>query len=143
MFTKTIYTVKDLRDQLYYITHQESKKMFKALVAYGRSLPEEKQRSPSTQDKTGESTKSRGKSKAAPSKDKSEGFHPTDKQWSVEEIISLENENDVGKLAHNVTCILNSLNLEPAFTRERLTGNSDSLLDKELDNFVSVSLLKN
>ncbi|CAL8124566.1 unnamed protein product [Orchesella dallaii] len=126
-FTQHIYTLKDLRDQLHYITYQQSPKVFQSLIAYGRQLTKVQQL---------KSNEKQRDEKANNEKDKT--FHPVNEPWTLEQIQELEKETDIGKLAHNIPSILKSLDFGPILTRKRLTGLADNLLDKELDNCVSV-----
>lgn len=71
--------------------------------------------------------------------DKTEDFHHS-KSWTVEEIKALENENDLGKIAHNIPSILKSLDFGPILTRNRLLGVSNVYLDREVNHCAHVSL---
>ncbi|ODM95874.1 hypothetical protein Ocin01_10798 [Orchesella cincta] len=122
-FTKHIYTLKDVRDQLQYITYHESPKVFQSLVAYGRQLTQVQQQ----MNQSGTCTT-----------DKENVFHSVNEPWTVEQIQELEKETDVGKIAHSIPTILKSLDVGPILSRRRLTGIDDNLLDKELDNCAAV-----
>ncbi|CAL8105352.1 unnamed protein product [Orchesella dallaii] len=65
-------------------------------------------------------------------------FHPVNEPWTLEQIQELEKGTDIGKIAHNIPSILKSLDFGSILTRKLLTGLSENLLDKELDNCVSV-----
>lgn len=125
-----VFVLKDLRDQLYYVTYHESTNVFRSLVAYGKYLPQKKQK---------KSPPKKYKNDTRTNRTESEGDFPRDKKkWSLEEIHALENEKDIGKIAHSVASILKSLDFGPILTRERVTGISENLLDKEMDHCIKV-----
>lgn len=119
--TKLIYPLKDIRDQLQYITHHESSKVFASLVAYGKFLP----RKAAPQQRT---------KKAKPIEKKT-----SKKVWTLEDIKALENEKDLGNLADGVVGALKSLDIDTVLNRRRVLGTDENLLDKELNYITKVN----